>query len=75
MRDTEPPTTAGLALLDYPSTQRYLSISRSTIKTLAAGGHLTKVNIGSRTLFTKKSIDAYIERLEASTARNARSER
>jgi excisionase family DNA binding protein len=64
MTDTEPRGT-GLALMDYPTTGRYLSVSRSTIKALAAAGHLTRVTIGSRTLFTKKSIDAYIERLQA----------
>lgn len=64
MANTEPPTTVP-ALLDYPATQRYLSVSRSTIKSLAGAGHLTRVSIGSRTLFTKQSIDAYIERLQA----------
>jgi hypothetical protein len=63
------PPAAMTALFDYPTTQAYLGgLSRSTIKTLASTGLITRVNIGSRTLFLKASLDEYIQRLQGCSA-------
>lgn len=61
-----PAANSPAALLDYDETQRYLGgLSRSTIKTLAGNGEIARVSIGSRTMFLRSSLDAYITRITA----------
>lgn len=52
-----------VALLDYPSAQRYLGgVSRSTLKTLIGRGELAVVRIRRRTLFRRVDLDAFVSR-------------
>jgi hypothetical protein len=56
--DRKPP------LLDYDTLLAYLGhISRSKAKNLVASGEIVKVKIGSRAMFLRDSVDAYIQRM------------
>ena len=62
MNSTKRPPAA-TALLDYPAAQSYLgTVSRSTLKALAANGELRVVRIGRRTMFRRDDLDRYIAR-------------
>jgi hypothetical protein len=51
------------ALFDYDQLRAYLgNISRSKAKEIVASEDIVKVNIGTRALFLRSSVDAYIER-------------
>lgn len=52
------------AFLDYDETIAYMGggLSRSTIKNLAARGEIVKVHVGTRAMFVRSSVDAYIRR-------------
>ncbi len=66
--NTQPqPANAPPHLLNYDATQHYLgNVSRSTVKTLAGNGEITRICIGSRTMFLRSSLDAYIARIAES---------
>lgn len=50
-------------LLDYDEAGKYLLVSRSTLKTLAGRGEIERFRISEkRVVFTRESLDAYIER-------------
>ena len=71
MKNSIQPHPAGAppSLFDYAATQQYLgNISRSTVKTLAGKGEIARISIGSRTMFLRSSLDAYIERIAESTS-------
>lgn len=55
--------SAATALLDYGAAQAYLgTVSRSTLKVLAANGELRVVRIGRRTMFRRDDLDKFIDR-------------
>jgi len=55
--------SAATALLDYEAAQTYLgTVSRSTLKALAANGELRVVRIGRRTMFRRDDLDDFIDR-------------
>lgn len=60
------PRDAERRLFDYAHLAAYLSISLRSAKELAKEGQFRKVNIGSRVLFDKADVDAYIERIKRS---------
>lgn len=51
-------------LLSYKEAAGYLGISERGMKQLAADGHVRKVLIGSRVLFDKSDVDAYVEKVK-----------
>lgn len=75
MRDDQKPALLDLkpALLDYDQLRAYLgNISRSKAKEIVANGDIVKVNIGTRTMFLRSSVDAYIQRrVDAATDNDA----
>lgn len=60
------PINAERRLLDYAHAAAYLSISVRRMKQLAASGDVAKVPLGSRILFDKADLDAFIVRLKRS---------
>lgn len=58
------PRDAERRLLDYAHLAAYLSISVRGANDLAASGAFPKVLIGSRVLFDKTDVDAYIQRIK-----------
>lgn len=51
-------------LLSYKEAAGYLGISERGMKQIAAEGLIRKVLIGSRVLFDKSDVDAYVEKLK-----------
>lgn len=56
--------TAERRLLSYAHAAEYLGISLRGMKEIAAKGEIRKVQIGSRVLFDRGDLDAYIERVK-----------
>lgn len=54
--------TAERRLLSYGHSAEYLGISIRGMKELAAEGKIRKVQIGSRVLFDRSDLDAYVEK-------------
>ena len=58
-------STAEELLVDYLEAGRRLSVGRTTIYSLVAGGELRTVKIGRRSLITAESLREYVGRLAA----------
>lgn len=54
-------------LLNYKDAATYLGIGVRSVQLLAADGQVLKVQIGHRVLFDIADLDAYIERIKASS--------
>ena len=54
-------------LLNYTRAAAYVGVSLRGFKQLAADGEFPKVSIGSRVLFDRIDLDAYIERRKKAT--------
>jgi hypothetical protein len=58
-------STDGL-IVPFPETSQLLGgLGLTKIYELANCGELTKINVGRRSFITRKSIDAYVDRLSA----------
>lgn len=65
MSDKKTPTDAERRLLDYTRSAAYLGISLRSMKTIGGPkGQIRQVAIGSRVLFDKADLDAYIDRVK-----------
>ena len=51
-------------LMSYKEAAGYLGISERGMKQLAGDGLIRKVQIGSRVLFDRADVDAYIEKIK-----------
>ena len=51
--------------LPYDDAAAYLGVSVRTMKQLAKVGEVPKLMIGSRVLFAREDLDAYVDRLKA----------
>jgi excisionase family DNA binding protein len=52
------------ALLDYDEVRAYLGrVSRGKVKDLATRGEITKVQVGRRAMFSRASVEAFVQRM------------
>jgi excisionase family DNA binding protein len=61
-------TNTSPELLNLAEVQRLLNIGRTSVYQLMASGALPSVKIGRRTLFARKDVDAFVDRLRESAA-------